>query len=258
MTKRIIFLIIMALMGMTMLMAAEQASLDKAAEAYKKELYNDALSTYLKCAVEGKASADLYYNIGNTYYRLKDNAHAILYYEKALRLDPGCSDARYNLEFVRSRAGIDEDQGANIFSIWMQQAMSRLSSNTWAVIALVTFLLMLAAIAVYIFVDAVAWRKVGFFGAILALVITILSLVCAWQMHQRAIYHNEAIVTANPATLSTSPRTPKDKTEVAFELAAGFKVTLIDKVKTDGTIWYNVETASRRQAWINAHDLEVI
>ena len=257
MTKRIIILITMALMGMTMLMAAPAPG-DKAAEAYNKELYQKALEIYLVDAKAGRTSADLYYNIGNTYYRLKDNARAILYYEKALRLDPSCSDARYNLEFVRSRAGIDEDQGANIFSIWMQQAMSRLSSNTWAVIALLAFLLTLAAIASYIFMDAVAWRKVGFFGAIVALVITIVALVCAWQMHDRAINHNEAIVIATPAALSTSPRLPKDKTEVAFELAAGYKVTITDKVKTAGTLWYHVETANRRQAWIKAQDLEVI
>jgi tetratricopeptide (TPR) repeat protein len=257
MTKRIITIITLALMSATALMAATAAHHDKAAEAYKQELYKEALSIYLADANAGRASADLYYNIGNTYYRLKDNARAILYYEKALRLDPGCSDARYNLEFVRSRAGIDEDQGANIFSIWMQQAMSRLSSNTWAVIALVAFLLTLVAIAVYIFVDAVAWRKVGFFGAILAFVITIVSLVCAWQMHDRAIHHNEAIVIANPASLSTSPRTPKDKTEVAFELAAGCKVSIIDKVETAGTLWYHIET-NRRQAWIAAKQLEVI
>lgn len=257
MTKRIITIITLALMSTTALMAATATPQDKAAEAYKQELYNEALKIYLVDANAGRASADLYYNIGNTYYRLKDNARAILYYEKALRLDPGCSDARYNLEFVRSRAGIDEDQGANIFSIWMQQAMSRLSSNTWAVIALVAFLLMLAAIAVYIFVDAVAWRKVGFFGAILALVITIVSLVCAWQMHDRAIHHSEAIVVANPASLSTSPRTPKDKTEVAFELSAGCKVSIIDKVETAGTLWYHIET-NRRQAWIPSKDLEII
>ena len=142
--------------------------------------------------------------------------------------------------------------------LWVTHVSCRLSSNTWAVIALLAFLLTLAAIAIYIFMDAVAWRKVGFFGAIVALVITIVALVCAWQMHDRAINHNEAIVIATPAALSTSPRLPKDKTEVAFELAAGYKVTITDKVKTAGTLWYHVETANRRQAWIKAQDLEVI
>ena len=248
--------IAMLVMGVMALMAA--SPMDKAAQDYNQELYNKALNAYLQQARTGEVSADLYYNIGNTYYRLKDNARAILYYERALLLDPGHSDARYNVDFVRTRANIDEDQGANIFGIWLDAAVSRLSSNTWAVIALVAFLLMLAAVAAYIFLDAVAWRKVGFFGAIIALVVTIGALVCAVQMHDRAMNHRQAIVMANPAALSTSPRVPKDKSEVAFELAAGFKVTIIDKVTTAGTVWYHIETASRRQAWITARDLEII
>ena len=232
--------------------------MDQAAQDYNQELYNKALNAYLQQARTGEVSADLYYNIGNTYYRLKDNAHAILYYERALVLDPAHSDARYNVDFVRTRAGIDEDQGANIFGIWIDAAVGRLSSNAWAIIALVAFLLMLAAVAAYIFLDAIAWRKVGFFGAIIALVITIGAMVCAVQMRDRASSHRQAIVMAQPATLSTSPRTPKDKSEVAFELAAGFKVTIIDKVTTAGTVWYHIETASRRQAWINAQNVELI
>ncbi len=252
------FITIIASLVMSAMTLMATPAMDKAAQDYNQELYNQALNAYLSQAKTGEVSADLYYNIGNTYYRLKDNAHAILYYERALMLDPGHSDARYNVDFVRTRGGIDEDQGANIFGIWLDAAVSRLSSNSWAVVALVSFLLMLAAVAAYVFLDAVAWRKVGFFGAIIALLITIVALVCAWRMHDRAINHRQAIVMASPAALSTSPRAPKDKTEVAFELAAGFKVTITDKVTTAGTVWYHVETASRRQAWINAHDLELI
>lgn len=252
------FITIIASLVMSAMTLMATPAMDKAAQDYNQELYNQALNAYLSQAKTGEVSADLYYNIGNTYYRLKDNAHAILYYERALMLDPGHSDARYNVDFVRTRGGIDEDQGANIFGIWLDAAVSRLSSNSWAVVALVSFLLMLAAVAAYVFLDAVAWRKVGFFGAIVALLVTMVSMVCAWNMRARAQGHNQAIVITGPTALSTSPRTPKDKTEVAFELTPGFKVTIIDRVTTAGAVWCHVETANRRQAWINARDIEVI
>ena len=256
MTKRIVTILTMTVMSVMAIMA--QQTLDKAAQAYNQELYKQALTIYLEQAKTGEVSADLYYNIGNTYYRLKDNARAILYYERALLLNPGHADARYNIDFVRSRANIDQEQGANIFSIWMESAISRLSSNAWALMSLVSFLLMLAAIAAYIFMDSVAWRKVGFFGGILALLVSGLSMYCAWRMRDRAVNHREAIVMAEPAALSTSPRTPKDKTEVAFELAAGFKVIIIDRVTTAGDEWCHVQTVNRRQAWIKAKDIEII
>lgn len=243
-------------MSATTLMAAD--TMQKAAQDYKQEFYNKALNAYLAQEKTGEVSADLYYNIGNTYYRLMDNARAILYYERALLLDPGHSDARYNVDFVRSRAGIDEDLGSNIFGVWLQSAVGRLSSNAWAVIALVAFITMLAAVAAYIWLDAVAWRKMGFFGAIVALVVAVGALLCAVNMHDRAVDHRGAIVVATSAQLSTSPRAPKDKTEVPFALPAGFKVSIIDKVTTAATVWYQIETPSHRQAWINARDLAVI
>lgn len=257
MTKRITLNLIWAFMALVV-MATTATSMDKAAEAYNKELYNQALNAYLQQEKTGEVSADLYYNIANTYYRLKDNPHAILYYERALLLDPGNTDARFNLDFVRSRSQINEESGANILSIWIENLVSSLSSNAWAVIALLAFLLTLAAVLAYVFLDAVLWRKVGFFGSIIALVVSVLSIWAAMHMHTRAVSHNEAIVMASPAVLSTSPRIPKDKTEVAFELAQGFKVTIIDRVETVGKVWYHVETASHQQAWINANDIEVI
>ncbi|MBR1727819.1 MAG: tetratricopeptide repeat protein [Muribaculaceae bacterium] len=254
---RILTLMTLAIVAVASIAAAPTA-MDKAAQDYNQELYNKALAAYLAQAKTGEVSAGVYYNIGNTYYRLKDNAHAILYYERALLLEPGNSDARYNLDFVRTRAGIDQEQGSNILVVWIESAVGRLSSNAWAYIALAAFLLMLAAIAAYIWLDTVAWRKVGFFGAIVALLVTMVSMVCAWNMRARAQGHNQAIVITGPTALSTSPRTPKDKTEVAFELTPGFKVTIIDRVTTAGAVWCHVETANRRQAWINARDIEVI
>lgn len=256
MMKRIAIMAIIVTLHAVTIMA--DTRLDKAAADYNQELYNQALAAYLAQEKTGEVSADLFYNIGNTYYRLKDNAHAILYYERALLLDPSHSDARYNVDFVRTRAGIDEDRGANIFSLWIEGAVGRLSSNTWAIVSLVAFLVMLLALSAYIFMDIVSWRKLGFFGAILSLLIAVLSMICAWQMHTRSVSHRQAIVMASPASLSTSPRQPKDKTEVAFELAAGFMVTVTDSVTTAGVKWCHVETASGRRAWIKADDVAII
>lgn len=255
--KQFIFTIILAALALPLM--AANANIDKANQAYKQELYNEALKLYLQEAEKTGVSSDLYCNIGDTYYRLKDNVHAVLYYERALLLDPSNSDARFNLEFVRGKMQLPDDAGDSWFSNWVDQTVSRLSSNAWAIIAIITFLLFLAGVAAYLFMDSVTIRKIGFFGGALMIVISILANMAAFHVYNKATGGNGAIVMPESVTLSTAPREPRDKEEEAFQLQQGTRVEIIDSVadKTHGK-WLQVSTAGGHKAWINAKDIEVI
>ena len=255
--KQIIITIIMAILALPL--AAANANIDRANQAYKQELYNEALKLYLQEAEQSGVSSSLYCNIGDTYYRLKDNVHAVLYYERALLLDPSNNDARFNLDFVRGKMQLPDDAGDSWFSNWVDQTVSRLSSNTWAIIAIVTFLLLLAGVAIYLFMDNVLMRKIGFFGGAAMLVLCILANLAAFHVHDKATSGNGAIVMPESVTLSNAPREPRDKEEEAFELLQGTRVEIIDSIsdKTNGK-WLQVSTAGGHKAWINAKDIEVI
>lgn len=230
---------------------------DRAAKAYDQELYTEALKLYQQAEQQEGTSAALLVNIGDTYYRLKDTGHAIVSYERALLLDPGNSDARNNLSFVRQKAGLPDESGTSILGIWADQAVSCFASNTWAVLAIASFLALLLAVALYVFAHRVLLRKVGFFGAIVLLAATILANVGAFVTHHRATRHDTGIVMAQKATLGTSPRTP-GPSEVAFELPQGRKVALGDSVRVGQNLWLRATTPDGRQAWINAADIEII
>ena len=255
--KQVIITIIFTVLALPLM--AANANIDKANQAYKQELYNEALKLYLQEAEKTGVSSELYCNIGDTYYRLKDNVHAVLYYERALLLDPSNSDARFNLEFVRGKMQLPDDAGDSWFSNWVDQTVSRLSSNTWAVIAIISFLLFLAGVAAYLFLDNVTMRKIGFFGGALLLVLTILANLAAFHVYHKATSGNGAIIMPEQVTLSTAPREPRDKEEEAFQLQQGTRVEIIDSVadKTHGK-WLQVSTAGGHKAWINAKDIEVI
>lgn len=255
--KQIIIYVLLAMMALPLL--AANANIDRANQAYKQELYNEALRLYLQEAEKTGVSSSLYCNIGDTYYRLKDNVHAVLYYERALLLDPSNSDARFNLEFVRGKMQLPDDAGDSWFSNWVDQTVSRLSSNTWAVIAIVTFLLFLLGVAAYMFMDNVMMRKIGFFGGAVLLVVSIVSNLAAFHVHDRATSGNGAIIMPQQVTLSTAPRTPRDKQEEAFELQQGTRVQIIDSIadKASGT-WLQVSTAGGHKGWLKGQDIEVI
>ena len=255
--KQIIISILLAVMVLPLM--AANANIDKANQAYKQELYNEALQLYLQEAKETGVSSALYCNIGDTYYRLKDNVHAVLYYERALVLDPSNSDARFNLDFVRGKMQLPDDAGDSWFSNWVDQTVSRLSSNAWAVIAIITFLLFLAGVAAYLFLDNVLMRKIGFFGGALLLVATILANLAAFHVYHKATSGNAAIIMPESVVLSTAPREARDKDEEAFSLQQGTRVEIIDSITgKDSGKWLQISTAGGHKAWLKASDIEVI
>ena len=255
--KQVIITILLTVLALPVL--ANNANIDRANQAYKQELYNEALKLYLQEAEQTGVSSALYCNIGDTYYRLKDNVHAVLYYERALLLDPSNSDARFNLEFVRGKMQLPDDAGDSWFSNWVDMTVSRLSSNAWAIIAIITFLLFLAGVAAYMFLDNVLMRKIGFFGGALLIVVSILANLAAFHVYHKATGGNGAIIMPESVTLGTAPREPRDKQEVAFELQQGTRVEIVDSItdKNSGK-WLQISTAGGHKAWLNARDVEVI
>ena len=255
--KQVIITILLAVLALPIV--AANANIEKANQAYKQELYNEALKLYLQEAKASGVSSALYCNIGDTYYRLKDNVHAVLYYERALLLDPSNSDARFNLEFVRGKMQLPDDAGDSWFSNWVDQTVSRLSSNTWAILAIITFLLFLAGVAVYLFMDNVLMRKIGFFGGAVMVVAGILANLAAFHVYHKATSGNGAIVMPESVTLSTAPREARGKQEEAFQLQQGTRVEIVDSIadKANGK-WFQVSTAGGHKAWLKAQDVEVI
>ncbi|MDO4510774.1 MAG: tetratricopeptide repeat protein [Bacteroidales bacterium] len=239
--------------------AALAAAPDNADSAYSQSRYQDAIRLYEAQAQAEGTSSDLYYNLGCAHYKMQDVPRAILYFERALVLDPGNDDARDNLTFIREKAKIAPSTSGSFFSDLLQQSVSRVSSNAWAIMAAVIFVLLLLAIAAYIFMGSILLRKVGFFSAGLLLVAFIATLACAFYQRAATVGHSQAIVMPQSATLSTAPHAPSEK-EVAFRLKGGMKVNIVDSVKTakPAETWYKVESKRNQQAWILATDIEKI
>ena len=228
-------------------------------QAYDSKHYTKAVELYERAAKDG-ASSTLYYNLGNAYYRLDNRAQAILNYERALKLNPSNSDARNNLEFVREKAQLVDDNGDSFFSSLLGSWVSRVSSNAWAIIAFLALLLTLAAIALYLTAATVRMQKLGFFGAIAMAAVTIFAIACSIHMHNRCTSHNAAIIMHDKAPVMKAPRTA-DK-DAAFTLPQGARVEIVDSILTKGakSEWYKIETSDGKEGWMYKYskDKEII
>lgn len=259
--KSIIFSIILAVIAPTAAFA-QQSTIDQANKAYSADKFADAISLYNKVIKEEGVSSELYYNLGNAHYRSGHMGEAILNYERALKLNPSNGDARTNLEFVKEKAGVTESSNGNYFTEKFNDFIINHSSNAWASLAASCFVLFIVALLIYLFIDNVTLRKIGFFGGITLFVVSIITLSFSFKAKSTEQKHNTAIIMLPSATLSTSPRTPKDKSEEAILLNEGYKVTIIDSVtnKTGENLekWYDVKTDDTHRAWIKAEFIAII
>ena len=220
--------------------------------AYVRGEYQQAIKDYEALLKQG-ASADLYYNLGNAYYRTENITRAVLNYERALLLSPGDRDIRFNLQMARSKT-IDKiiPEQEMFFVTWYRSLISMASVDGWARIALISLAIAIMLALVYLFSDRIWLRKVGFFGAFLMVAVFLCSNLFAHQQKQQLLYRKGAIVIAPAVTVKSTPA--QNGTDL-FILHEGAKVTITDASMKD---WKEIRLADGKEGWIETRQIEFI
>lgn len=227
-------------------------SSETAAAAYAKGDYQQAAECYTKLLKVGE-SAELYYNLGNCEYRLGNITQSIIAYERALRLNPGDSDTRYNLQFLRGKT-IDKVVPVDemFFVTWYHSLQNLMSIDAWTILAVSAFVLALILILAYLFGSNILLRKIGFFGALVGLLIFVLGLLFAYQRKVALSEHNIAIVLT--PTLNVKA-TPAESSSDAFVIHEGTRLTITD---SSMNAWYGVRLDDGKEGWLPKNSVEVI
>ncbi|WP_298650404.1 SH3 domain-containing protein [uncultured Proteiniphilum sp.] len=229
---------------------------EAAAQAYRDRDYKESIALYEEIIAQGiaedRVSAQLYYNLGNAYFRDNQLGKAILYYERALLLDPGDGDIRHNLRFAQNRTVDRIDTAANLFlTNWFRGVRNMFSSNQWATTGIVLFILFLTCVAVYLFIRSLWARKSAFYAGIVFLVLMITANIFAFSQKRERIRRDSAIVMVGAATVNASPDTSSNQ---LFELHEGTKV----KIRNSDGNWFEIQIADGSVGWIHQQNLEVI
>lgn len=223
-------------------------------EAYADGRYADAARDWTALAADAPESADLWYNIGNASYQIGDYAHAVLGYERALRLDPSFDDARYNLERVAEHLdkidAVPESplrRAASSVSHW-------LPANTWALLAALFFVGALALALAFFRSGRRGWRIAGFYGGIAALLLFAGTLWMSIRQYREYTAKDQqfAVVMLQRTSVRNAP-SGSGSIEL-FELHAGTKVELLDEMNG----WTEVRIADGNRGWLRSADIEEI
>lgn len=220
--------------------------------AYARQQYQQAIKDYEELLHDG-VSAELYYNLGNAYYRTDNITRAVLNYERALLLSPGDGDIRFNLQMARSKT-IDKitPESEMFFVTWYHALVNIKSVDGWARTALVSFALAIVLALAYLFSARIWVRKVGFFGGLAFIAVFILANLFAYQQRQELVNRTGAIIISSAVPVKSTPS--KSGTDL-FILHEGTKVEI-----TDGTMrgWKEIRVADGKEGWIETSKIEII
>ena len=232
--------------------SAKAVTKNNADAEYQKGNYQQAIRDYEEILKNGE-SAEIYFNLGNAYYRTDNITKAVLNYERARLLSPGDDDINFNLQFARSKT-IDKitPQSEMFFVTWYKSLVNFTSVDNWAKTGILCIVMALLLVLLYLFGPQLMLRKIGFFGGLAFFVIFLLSNLFAFQQKQALDNRTGAIIISPSVNIK---KTPAKNSADQFVLHEGTRVDIIDKGMTD---WRCIRVGDGREGWIETKAIEEI
>jgi len=221
-------------------------------DAYLRGDYAAAIAAYQELDRQGLVSADLYFNLGDAYYRKGDVGRAIWALERASALDPDDDDARYNLVQARKaadRRAHDKIEGADREPLWMR-IVSALApaTETWLfVAAYLGFFIVLA-------VSRLGRRRRSEHARALlgagAAILGVAALLAGALLAGRAFLDRVPFGVVLPDAVAVKEGADANY-RTSFELHAGLRVRLLDRDQD----WLRIRLPNGLEGWVREQDV---
>lgn len=249
--KRII-LFLSLILSFGSVMFAQSVTVRQANDFYAKGNYAEAAKLYEKVLVTEGVAPELYYNLGNAYYKSGETGKSILNYERAIRLYPTFEDAHVNLELAQLKVVDNIVQTPTFFlGRWIENLIKLLTSNQWIAISFSIFIIGLILAFLFIFAPSLFIRKMSFYIGATLLVLSLCTLVFSGVRKDQLVNHREAIVMTGAVTVKSSP--DKSGTDL-FQLHEGTKVV----VKSTLGNWTEIKLGNGNIGWVEQGNIENI
>lgn len=237
---------------MLMPLSANAITKQNADDEYAKGNYQQAIKDYQEILKTG-VSSEIYYNLGNAYYRTDNITQALLAYERALQLSPGDNDIRFNLQYARLKT-IDKitPETEMFFVTWYNSLVNFTSVDRWANTAIVSIVMALLLILVFLFAPQMWARKSGFYGSAVFLLLFAFANLFAFQQKHELETKQGAIVIAPTVNVK---KTPAASGTDVFVIHEGTRVDITDRGMKQ---WRGVKLADGREGWLKTSQIEEI
>ncbi len=225
---------------------------NKGVAFYTAGNYKEALQAWTDIYLTGYRSADLDYNIGNAYFKLKNIPYAILFYERAYLLNPADEDINYNLQIAKTLIVDRFQEIPELFFIrWYNFVALFFSGNTWAKVSLISFILSLLFLSLYIYTANYRQKVLGFWFAVFLFILSGATLAFTFRNRSLVYDSHKAIITIPQVSGKSAP--DNSGTDL-FILHEGTKVTIDDEVGG----WLELKLSDGNKGWVPANSLNLI
>lgn len=224
----------------------------KANEMYRSKQYEQSIVLYDSILRENKTDYLVYYNLGNSHFKLNQIAPAILNYERAKTLNPDDEDVNYNLKIAYSNT-VDKIEPLPLlfYQRWWQSFLNLLPTGAWSILAISILWISLAAGVAYLFAKTVSFKRNAFLAAINLLVLAGICYYISMASH-RLIYGNHGAIVMDPSAYVKS--SPDDKSTNLFMLHEGTKVEVTEEIEG----WKKIKIANGNVGWVATSKVEKI
>ncbi len=219
---------------------------------YSEKKYSEAAEIYRQIAGRGYSGVPLYYNLANCYYRTGKVGYAVLYYEKALRLNPHDEDTKHNLVMAK-RLIQGEIKPLPSFFLWkwLDSVRDIFTPDGWTIFLTIIFFLILGMFGLFVFMDDVVIKKFSFYLGALLVVSFILGLAALISSFTQTTRSDEKVVVASSVILRSEP---DESSSEILQIPEGNKIRAAEE---DGD-WLKVILPDGKTGWILRTGVEQI
>ncbi|MFH0732371.1 MAG: tetratricopeptide repeat protein [Candidatus Omnitrophota bacterium] len=222
----------------------------KANADYAAEKFDEAIADYENALKTGFESSELYYNLGNAYFKSGQLGKAILNYSRAKRFMPNDADLKSNLEYAQSliKGGAAAAQ-ANWFAHLFLKLTDLFSLDKITLISSILYFILAALIILAIVLSDL--RKIIIYAVIAVCILLSISASSLYAQYYRTIVEKEAVVVAQTVDARFEPF---DDATVFFSLSEGESVVVVAERED----WVKIKRLDAKQGWIKEADIELL
>jgi tetratricopeptide (TPR) repeat protein len=225
---------------------------EQANQLYLQAKYPDAVAQYEKIVQSGFESGELYFNLGNAYYKSGNIQKAILNYERARQLLPRDEDVQFNLQLANLQVVDKIDAVPRLFVYrWVDSMLALFSLSTMGWIVYSFFILTLAAFAFFLYARTYPQKRLSMFAGLVFSTALILTMIGYGVQSYKETNTEFAIVMSDVANIKAAP---DSKGNDLFVLHKGLRVQVLDSVNH----WRKIRLADGKVGWIPEEDCESI
>ena len=222
----------------------KETTFENANSAYNAGQYENAVMLYKEILESGRHSAELYFNLANSYYRLNQVGESIFYFEKAKQLNPTDEDINVNSNFAQNMAidAVEVLPKSQITQL-REKTIDLFSQDAWAY-----FIILLAWFLVF-FWGLYLWNKVPVIKRTFFIFSLVLGLLLMGSLSIAVIKSSKTADTTYGILFNKKIEVwaePNSRAEVLFLLHQGTKVQMLDQLQD----WRKIRIANGSEGWI--------